>query len=237
MPGPATNLTISSVAANSITLNWTAPAIGSPPFEYQVQQQLVVGGTGFVTVGSITFGTSQQIFGLVPNTGYQFQVITLNATGDTPSAVALATTAALAPAAPTGLALSNNPGPTEVDLTWLAPASGSAPFTYQVFQATPTGSGVFAAIGPPVTTTTEAITGLIQGASYDFYVQASNSAGAGSPSGTLINVQTATAAVAPSAPLNLAAGAITSASIAISWSPPATGTPPLSYVVQYRVSP
>lgn len=237
LPGPATNLTISSVAANSVTVNWTAPTTGSPPFEFQVQQQLAVGGTGFVNVGTITVGTSQQIFGLVANTNYQFQVITLNGTGDTSSATALATTAALAPAAVTNLALSGLPGPTTVNLTWVAPATGSAPFTYQVFQASPSGSGVFTLIGPVVSGTSETITGLIQGASYDFFVQASNSAGSGAQSATLTNVQTATGAVAPSAPLNLASTAITSTSIALSWSPPAVGTPPLSYVVQYRLTP
>lgn len=236
LPGPATGLTISSVGANSVTISWTAPTTGSPPFQYEIQQQLAVGGTGFVVVGSLTNALSQQIFGLKPATQYQFQVVTLNGTGNTPSSTALATTAALAPSAVTAVALVGNPGPTTASLTWTAPSAGTAPFTYQVFQASPSGSGVFSPVGPVVSTTSETITGLTSGLSYDFLVQASNGAGAGPQSTTLANVQTATGAVLPSAPLNLVTGVITSSSIGLSWSPPAVGTPPLLYTVQYRIA-
>lgn len=236
LPGPATGLQVSSVTATSIILSWTAPVVGTTPFEFQVQQQLVVGGAGWINDGGVTTATSEQIIGLLSNTAYQFQVITLNSTGDTTSAVALATTSSLAPNAPTGVALSGSTGPTSATIQWQAPSSGSAPFTYQVYAASPSGSGSFSQIGPATTALSETLTGLVSGNSYDFYVLASNGAGSGTPSAVLSNVQTATGGVPPSAPQNLTAGAITTTSIAVSWTAPATGTPPLSYTVQYRLA-
>jgi chitodextrinase len=236
LPGPATGLTISSVSATALIISWTPSLTGSPPFQFEVQRRIAGSGAAFAVVTALTTNTSQQVTGLTPNTSYEFQVVTLNATGNTASASALATTSALPPGAVTGLALSGNPGPTSVSLTWQAPSTGSAPFTYQVYMASPSGSGVYSPVGGTQSGTTATISGLTSGLTYDFYVQASNSAGTGVASTPLSNVRTATGAVLPSAPLNLAAGTVTSTSIALSWSPPAVGTPPLSYVVQYRLS-
>lgn len=234
-PGAATGIVVSSVSATALTLSWTAPTTGSPPFQYQVQVRPASGGT-FVNTGPLTASTSETVFGLTSNTAYQFQVVTVNDTASTPSATALATTSAISPGAATGLAVVGNPGPTSVVLTWQAPATGSAPLSYQVFQASPTGSGNFFPVGSTIAATTTTVTGLTSGVSYDFIVQASNSAGSGPVSATLSNVVAAAGAVLPSAPLNLTSGAITSDSIEVFWSPPSVGTPPLTYTVQYRLA-
>jgi hypothetical protein len=234
-PGPATGLTISSVTPSGLTLSWSAPTTGSGPFEYQVQQQ-VAGTSTFTNVNGLITATTLQIFGLASNTSYNFQVLSLNASSTTPSAGVSATTAGLAPSAPTALAVIGNPGPTSVALQWTAPSTGTTPFTYQVYGSIH-GANSFAAMGPVVSATTEQITGLTQGSAYDFYVVSSNSAGSGSPSSILSNVITASGALSPSAPLNLALVSADNNDLSVSWSPPASGTPPFSYVVQYRPTP
>jgi Fibronectin type III domain len=234
-PGPATNLTISSVTPTGLTLSWTAPSTGSGPFDYQVQQQLV-GASTWTNVNGLITTTTLQIFGLQSNTAYNFQVLSLNTSSTTPSSGVSVTTSGLAPSTPTALALSGNPGPTSVTLQWTAPTSGTLPFTYQVYGSLH-GANTFTAMGTAVSATTEQITGLVQGAAYDFYVVASNSAGSGAASSILSNVATASGATAPSAPLNLALVSADNNDLTVSWSPPASGTPPFTYVVQYRPTP
>lgn len=234
-PGPATGLAISNVTSTSLTLSWTAPVTGSPPFDYQVQQS--VAGGPFVNVGSlIVTNTTTNITGLTPGTAYQFQILSLNASSTTPSSPVSATTSATTPGAPTGLAVVGNPGPSGVTLQWVAPSAGTGTLTYQVYGTTPSGSNNFEPLGSPTTAVSISLSGLSSGATYDFYVNATNTAGNGPNSATLTGVQLATGAVLPSSVLNLEA-TVTQNSITPSWSPPSQGTPPLTYVVQYRPTP
>jgi hypothetical protein len=235
VPGSATNLTISSVTPTGLTLSWTPPVTGSGPFEYQVQQQ-VSGSSTWNNIGSLITVASLQIFGLASNTSYNFQVLSLNASGTTASTSVSATTSGLAPSAPTAVAVVGNPGPNSVTLQWTAPTTGTTPFTYQVYGSLH-GANSFSPMGSAVSATTEQITGLTQGDAYDFYVVASNTAGSGSASSTLSNVATASGAIAPSAPLNLALVSADNNDLTVDWSPPASGTPPFTYVVQYRPTP
>lgn len=232
-PGQATGLTVSNVTTTSLTLSWTPPTTGSPPISYQAQ--VAVGNSSsFSNNGPIITGTSTSVVGLTPNTSYTLQVLAINSTSTSTSLSVAAQTSAVPPAPPTAVAVSGTPGTTSINLTWTAPVTGTGPFTYQVFSRTPSGSGTFTAVGSSTTSTSQAVTGLTSGSSYDFQVVATNAAGSSAPSVSLTNVTTATTAVAPSAPLNLAAGTITSTSIALTWSAPTTGTPPLTYVVQWR---
>lgn len=235
-PSPATALVASAITSSGLTLSWTAPSSGTLPFTYQIQQA-PAGSSSFVNTGGSLSVTTGPVSGLTAATGYQFQVVTTNVSGSSTSASISATTLAVIPGAPTGLVVAGSPTQTTVTLQWVAPATGTAPLTYQVLSRTPTGSGGFAVAGAVVSTLTQTITGLTASTSYDFEVEAINAAGTGSPSSILLNVVTAAVVipVAPSAPTNLAAGTVTASTIPVSWTASATGTPPVSYVVQYRL--
>lgn len=236
-PAPATGLALSAIATTTMTLSWVAPVSGTLPFSYQPQVSLAGSTPNWSNIGGSTTALTVPVTGLTPNTAYQFQIITTNSVGSSTSASAAATTLAVVPSAPTGLA-KGLVTQTTVALTWSAPATGTTPFNYQVLFRTPTGSGVFIAAAASTTAASLTITGLAASTSYDFEVTAGNGAGTSTPSAILANVvTTAIAGVAPSAPTNLVAGAVTSSSIAVSWTAPAVGTPPLSYVVQYRLTP
>lgn len=235
-PSPATGLTISALTTTSLTLSWTAPTTGLLPFTYQPQRALAGSSPTWTNIGGSITGLSVGVTGLTPNTAYQFQIITTNSAGTSTSASQGATTLAVLPSAPGTPTLVGTPTQTTVSLAWTAPVAGTPPFTYQVFGRRPSGSGPFVTMGPATLNLTQTITGLTAGATYDFELNATNPAGAGPVSSALTNVSTAVSApVLPSAPLNLTLGSATSSSLLATWSPPAAGTPPLSYVVQYRL--
>lgn len=235
-PTPALGLTVSALAATSLTLTWSAPTSGTAPFTYQPQQS-TDGGNTWANIGSGISGLTVGVTGLTAGTAYQFRIVTTNTSGSSTSATVSTTTLSVVPTAPTGLIVSGTPTQTSITLQWSAPATGTAPITYQVLTRTPSGSGTFTAAGPSTSSTSEIITGLSPGASYDFVVNASNAAGTSANSSTLANVVTASGTgVLPSAPTNLAASSLTSSTVVLTWTPPATGSTPFQYVVQYHPS-
>lgn len=233
-PGPATGLAVSGLAPTSLTLSWVAPSTGTTPFSYQPQIAPAGASPVWTNVGGSTASLTVGVTGLTPNTAYQFQVVTSNAIGSSTSASLGATTLSVAPSPPTGLAVVGSPTQTSITIQWVAPAIGTPPFNYQV-QSRVSGGGTFAVAGTTAALTL-AVAGLLAGTSYDFEVFAANGGGVSAASVFLTGVFTATAtAVIPSAPTNLTAGVVTTTTIPVTWTAPATGTPPLSYVVQYRL--
>lgn len=132
VPGVVTGLAAGSPSNTSIPLTWTAPATGSSPFTYNVQQSLHLAGT-YTSVGSPST-TSFTVTGLSPSTSYDFRVSASNSagTGGFSSVVTVSTIATSnVPGAPSALS-SGTATATTVPLTWSAPTSGSAPTGYQV---------------------------------------------------------------------------------------------------------
>jgi Domain of unknown function (DUF4082)/Fibronectin type III domain/Bacterial Ig domain len=118
-------------------------------------------------------------------------------------------------------------------LTWAAPSEGGPVTTYTI---TPYSGGV----AQPTTTingsppaTGAVITGLTDGVSYTFTVQATNPSGAGPPSAES-NAVTPTAITPPSAPTNVAAIAATGQAL-VSWSAPSVNGG--SAITGYTVTP
>lgn len=231
-PGVATGLTISNVSTTSVTLSWSPPSSGSLPFTYQPQISSN-SGVLWTNIGSSTQLTSTSVTGLSVNTNYLFRVITTNSTGSSTSATTSITTLSVLPAAPTGLAVVGSPTQNAIVLQWNAPSIGTQPLTYQVLARTPTGTGLFSAIGSTTTSTTLSISGLASASSYDFQVTASNLAGTGPASSALVNVQTAgSIGSLPGPATGLAATGIGTTSLTLSWVAPASGTAPFSYQPQ-----
>jgi hypothetical protein len=232
-PGPPTALTPSSITTSSVVLNWANTSIGTTPITYQVQQAPPGSPPAWVNVGSPVSGGPLSVSGLLPASSYQFQVVAQNSAGSTPSAEVSITTLAVLPTAPTGLAVVGSPTTTTVSLQWVASSAGTPPITYAVgFRQTLLG-GAFVA-GPTTAGTTATVTGLAAGTLYDFEVTASNGAGTSPPSAVLSGVSTQSGNVLPSDPQNLVSTGATQNSVSVSWTPPAQGTLPLLYTLQYR---
>lgn len=138
----------------------------------------------------------------------------------------------VAPGSVTSL-VAGTPGVTTMPLSWVAPTTGTGPFSYHM-QYTLHGGSTWTDFG-----TTSAlngtITGLVASTSYDFRVFATNAAGQGGNS----NVVTASTIALPSVPgqvQGVAAGSPTGSSILVSWQAPATGGAPTGYQVQFKLS-
>lgn len=120
---------------------------------------------------------------------------------------------------------------TSVTLTWTAPTPMATIYNVQYRIAGTTSWSV------PATASVAncVITGLLSSTSYDLVVTGVNSVGTGSPS-AILSVSTTSGLIAPGQVLALTGTNATSSSIALTWSAPASGGAPSSYVVQYRAT-
>ena len=115
-----------------------------------------------------------------------------------------------APTAPSGLAAGAVTS-ASVALSWTASTDNVAVTGYDVYNGT--------TLAGSVTTTSAIVSGLAASTTYSFTVRARDAAGNVSAASTALSVRTSTGAdtTAPTAPTGLAAGAVTSSSVALSW--------------------
>lgn len=232
-PSAPLNLSASSVTATSLIISWAASASGSATITYQLQYR-VVGNTAWTPVGSAGTALTQSVSGLSPSTSYEFEVVAANAYGSATSAPFTASTlsAGTPPSAPTNLTVSSI-AQTSATLTWSPSASGTAPIAYQL-QYQLSGSTAWSAAGPAGSALSATVSGLQSGSTYNFRVVASNAAG--SATSATQSIATLTAGVAPSAPGAPVAWIIMPESVSLSWAASSTGTQPINYQVQVRVT-
>ena len=209
-PSSPTNLAATAVSSSQIDLSWS-PATDN------------VGVTGYRvyrngTLAASPTGTSVSITGLSAGTTYSFTVAAVDAAGNTSalSAPLSATTAAssdtTAPTTPTGLAASALTA-TSLTLSW-SPATDNVGVTgYRVYR-----NGTLAASPGG---TSASITGLLASTLYSFTVSAFDAAGNVSALSAPRSVTTLPLPLpdttAPTVPTGLAASAVTSTSLTLSW--------------------
>jgi predicted phage tail protein len=218
-----------------VVLTW--PAVtgantgGSPITGYEVRVHLA--GDAAYTSHIVT-GLTYTATGLTNGQNYWFSVRAINAYGESDSAWSGTTTpAAVAPGAPT--AVTATPGNTSVAVSWTAPVSdgGSAIAGYNVFVSTiPGGLGTAANGSVLITGTTATVSGLTNGISYYFTVEAVNAMGPSSGSSQVTAIPTS-GPTAPGAPTGVTAFA-GSASAIVAWTAPADGG---SAITGYVVTP
>jgi chitodextrinase len=217
-PPPPTNLTATTVSASEIDLSWTASAADDLT-GYRVLRN----GSPIAVLG---LTTTYRDSGLQGFTTYNYTVTALDDEGleSGPSAPAQATTLdGTPPTVPSNLT-ADATGTTSIDLDWSAsadPETGVA--GYRVYRD-----------GNEIATTTQTSyedTGLSPATSYAYRVQAVN--GQGLESG-LSNQATATTqdGSPPTTPTNLAATAVSTDRIDLTWS---ASSDPESGVLGYRV--
>lgn len=218
-PAAVTGLATSNATSTTMTLSWTASATGTAPISYQAQVS-PTGANTWTNSGSLVSGTSITLTGLTAATTYDFRIVASNVAGSaTSSTVTAATTAAatVAPTTPTSVS-AGTPTSSSLVVSWSAPATGTAPFSYQVLYRV-TGSSSFANFGTAITGTTETVTGLNAQTSYDFEVTAINSAGSATSSAV-----TAITSAPPAASTGSVTGSQTSGSSSPVIAGPASGT-------------
>ncbi len=212
--GPS-GLAVTLASPTQINYSWNAQVGAS---SYNVQRATDTAFTMGLTTTNV-IGTSGSATGLSPTTQYYFRVQSVNSSSNS---VFSAYASISAPGASSGLSV-NTSSSTQINYSWTATAGAAS---YNIQRATDSG---FTA---NVVTVNQAglsgsSTGLSEGTTYYYRVQAVNAAGTGSYSST------ANATTTVDAPTGVSAAAGSSTSITVSWSgvPGAT-----SYKIEYSPS-
>jgi hypothetical protein len=233
LPGAPGAPVIGVITSNSVALTWGLSTTGTVPINYQAQYRLA-GQTTWSLFGSPAANASSvTITGLTASSNYEFSVVASNPAGTTVSGVTAAKTASAsaAPSPPSGLNV-QSASANSLTIGWSA-SSGTPPITYQP-QYRPSGSGTWINVGSATSETSVQVTNLSPGTSYDFQVIASGPGG--SATSSVLTVSTPAATTPPSAPVNFAITAIMTTGASLSWETPASGTRPINYQPQYRLS-
>ena len=232
-PGPPT-IGTATAASGRATVSWTAPSFdgGSPVIGYTVTPYVST-WTGLPRTFNST-ATTQTITGLTNGWPYRFRVQAINNIGTgTYSAASnrVTPTGPGAPGPPTIGTVAAGDG--QATVSWTAPASdGGSPITGYV--VTPyIGDAPQSPVPFNSTATTETVTELTNGTTYQFRVQAINAVGTG-PYSALSET------VTPGTPGPPTIGTATAASgrATVSWTAPAFdgGSPVIGYTVTPYVS-
>lgn len=175
-PGIPTSLMATGLL-REVDLTWTA---SSNATTYNVKRALITGGP-YSTIATGVSGTSYNNTGLADVTTYYYVVSAVNTSGESAnSTLASATTTTPTPAAPTGLSATAASG--QVSLTWSATTYAT---TYNVLRSTTSGSG-YSTVASSLVSPSYVDTGLTNGTTYFYVVQAVNGTGT-SPNSTEVN--------------------------------------------------
>jgi hypothetical protein len=120
-----------------------------------------------------------------------------------------------------------------VSLAWSAPDVGGAVGGYNVSYRL-SGASTWVTAGVAIVPTQYQVVSLVASTAYDFVVVAVNSGLSGPPS-NVVTIATSATTDAVTAPSALAVSSVTSSTISLGWSAPATGTVQ-NYTVQYRMT-
>ena len=241
-PNSPTNLT--GTAGNAqVSLTWTAPTNngGTPITGYLVEYNSTDPSGPWTPVNTGSTATTYTLMGLTNGTLYYVRVSGVNIVGTgTPSnVISLMPSTIPGPAIIISSASCDNQ---QVLVTWAPPTNtGGAPILSYNLQYSTTGlAGSWLPTPMPYSvaapTTSYTFTGLTNGTLYYFQVAAVNTIGAGPYSAQTTN-SNATPSVTPQPPIPITTTAITSSSIAVSWTTPTglanTGGNPITGYIVY----
>ncbi len=232
VPGVPTGLTAAPGNAQ-VSLSWTAPSNtgGSAITDYTIQYS-TDGNIWTAFADGMGTDTSTTVTDLTNGVTYQFQVFATNTAGTGRASDPVGATPRTIPAAPTGLTAT--PGNAQVSLSWTAPSNtgGSAITDYTIQYSANAGASWTVVNDGTSTDTSATVTGITNGDTYRFRVNATNVAGTGESSSTA----DATPRTIPAAPTTLTATP-GDAQIVLSWIAPNNGGSPITgYAIQHKPS-
>jgi YVTN family beta-propeller protein len=213
-PSPPSNFTGTAQTTFSILLTWS-PSTDTNGIDYYRVYRGIVGVPGVVEIGKTT-NTSYLDAGLSPETDYKYQIGAVDrANWATNSDMIYISTPAdiidnTSPTTPTNLAATVM-GPTQINLSWWASTDDVGVLGYEVYRD----GALFSTLNALLYANNE----LSANTTYEYKVRAYDASGKYSPYSNIITATTASGAdiIAPSVPTNLSAVALSSGSIALSW--------------------
>jgi fibronectin type 3 domain-containing protein len=213
VPGTPT-VTASAGTPNTVQLSWTPSTdnVGVTGYNVYRNGTLLIAGVG----GSSTADTTAKDV-----TSYTYTVQAFDAAGNASGMSGGGSITTPDWTAPTAPALSASSGPpNEIDLSWSGATDNVGVSGYDVYRdggSTPVAKGV--------TGTTWADTGLAQGTTHSYLVIARDAAGNSSPPSDTATATVASTVVPVGSPTGLTATQLaTPGQVAVSWSPPTTGS-------------
>lgn len=220
-PTNVTTLTATVATSTRIDLSWAAASDNVAVTGYEIERCSGEGCANFEQIAIATV-TSHADDKLVSSMSYRYRVRARDAAGNTSAAwspIAEATTQldTSAPSVPTNFA-ATAPSGTEVRLTWNAStdSGGSGMAGYKIERCT--GADCVAYQQIATTASTNYLdTGRAASTEYGYRIRAYDNAGNDSPYTAAIGVVTPADAIAPTAPTQLAANAVTSTRIDLGW--------------------
>lgn len=205
-PSAPTGLTAAAASSSQINLSWTDTSGNETGFKIErksgtgIFQQIVIAGAN-ITAFSDT--------GLSPGVTYTYRLRAYNSGGDSDYTNEAFVTTGGIPSAPAGLAAVAVSG-SQVNLAWSDTSNNETGFKIE----RRTGSGSFVEIiSVGANTTAYSDTGLSSGVAYTYRIRAFNDAG----NSLYSNEAAATTGLVPAAPSNLAAAAVSSTQVNLTW--------------------
>jgi len=209
-------LQATAASSSQINLSWTANPNAT---SYNVKRATTPGGP-YTTLATGVTATSYASSGLNAGTPYYYVVSASNAGGE--GANSAETSATTFPAAPAGLA-ATAASSNQIDLAWSA-STGATGYTVK---RSATAGGGYTTLATGVSGTSYSDTGLSAGATWYYVVSASNT-------GESVNSTEASTTTLPETPSGLAATAVSSSAIDLTWNATAGAT---GYDVKRATSP
>jgi hypothetical protein len=244
LPGPPTLSSPSNGATGQCPLtgmvfSWTAPSTGTTPFTYTLQVTLYTDTTYATPVINLTGLTATSYtassYTLLASTQYRWRVKALNSEGEGPWSSEFSFTTGTCTGTPPGQPTLSSPSNgltgvcplTGLLFSWIAPATGTTPFTYTLqvtlYTDTTYATPVINLSGLSATSYTASSYTLLASTQYRWRVSATNSAGTG-PWSSEFSFTTGTCTTTETAPsLTVTPSSACPNSIYLSWS---AATPP-----------